>query len=381
MRLLDRHVIRLFVVNHLILTVVLLGLFFLVDLIVDLDEFLQAGNRLKDNFGGGFFGSVAATFATVVDYYAPLLLMIYVFFSGLIAVGAMGFTLNGLQRTRELTAMLAGGISLYRVALPIVAVGALLSVATLPLQEFVLPNFATKLTRSKSDLKDGVTKQDALLYIPDGAGRLWSAAGYDVASGELTDVRVLERDERGLQSRVVTADQAVWREPASDGVAGADASGRWELIQGFAVRPLSGLGEAEPVDAIPSRLSPKVLLARRGALFPAVLSVRDLQRLRGNPAVVPAQRAVLKRTLWGRFSLVALNVLLLLMTLPYFLRPLPAGGIRPALQAVAVALGAWGGGMLTLQASPAALPPAVSAWLPVAVALPLAAWGLTRVRT
>jgi lipopolysaccharide export LptBFGC system permease protein LptF len=138
---------------------------------------------------------------------------------------------------------------------------------------------------------------------------------------------------------------------------------------------------AEPVDFIATSLSPKVLLARRGALFPAVLSLRDLQRLRQNPAVAPAQQRVLQRTLWGRFSFLVLNVLLMVMALPFFLRPLPTGGMKPALNAVAICLGSWASAMFALQASPEALPPAVSAWLPVAVALPTAAILLTRVRT
>ena len=43
MRLLDRYIVKLFIQNYLILWVVLGGLYLVVDLIVDLDEFLRAG--------------------------------------------------------------------------------------------------------------------------------------------------------------------------------------------------------------------------------------------------------------------------------------------------------------------------------------------------
>ena len=409
MRLLDRHVLRGFLVNYAVLAFVLLGLFLLIDFIVDLDEFLQAGRRLGagvDRYGrrvgdgagwlgGGFFGIAAATLWSIVDFYTPLLLLIFVFFSGPIAVGAVGFAFTGLQRSRELLAMLAAGVSLPRAALPVLIAGAILTLGTLPVQEFVLPEMASKLTRSKSDLKKGAAKQDPLVYLPDGQGRLWSALSYDLTSGVLEGVRVVERDGAGRLERVVTADQAVWvaagaasgRGSASRSPTTADGTGpelgRWELIGGVGERPVheGRPPTTEAVDHLESPLSPKVLLARRGALLPAVLSLRDLQALQDNPAIDRERRRVLQRTLWARFSLAVLNVLLLLLALPYFLTPLPPGGMKPALQAAAVCLGTWASGILTLQVSPAALPPAVSAWLPVVLTLPVAAAMLTRIRS
>ncbi len=79
MTTLDRYIIRQFLMNFAILSAVLMGLFLVVDLIVDLDEFLAAGRAHKARFGGG---AMLATVYTVVDYYVPVLLLIYVFSVG-----------------------------------------------------------------------------------------------------------------------------------------------------------------------------------------------------------------------------------------------------------------------------------------------------------
>ncbi|MEM1097842.1 MAG: LptF/LptG family permease [Planctomycetota bacterium] len=371
MRTLDRYIIRQFLTNFVILLVVLMGLFLVVDLIVDLDEFLQAGQSKSEQNGGP---AAWWTLVTVADFYGPLLCLIYVFFSGLIVVGAMAFTVNLLQRHRELTAMLAGGLSLYRVALPIVAVGAMLSLVTLPIQEFVLPEVASELMRSKSDLKSEGLKDRPMQYISDDAENLWSARAFDVERGRLREVQILERDEDGLLERKILATEAIWD---------ADAQA-WRLTQGVALEPggeQSIEGGLVEVESVPSQMSPTVLLARRASLLRSVLPIRELQSLANNPTIEPDLQLLYTRTVQGRFSLMVLNVLLLVMALPYFLRRVPGDALKSAMVASGLCLGAWGGGLLTLQASPQTLPPVVSAWLPVALYLPVAAWMLTRIKT
>ena len=148
MRLLDRYIVKQFVQNFVILGVVLAGLFVLVDLIVDLDEFLKAGRAHADQRGG----VVLATLWVMADYYGPILLLIYSTMSGLLVVAAMGFTIAQLQRSRELTAILAGGVSLYRVAAPVLVAGFMLNLIVLPVQELAIPRLSDKLVRSKSQV-------------------------------------------------------------------------------------------------------------------------------------------------------------------------------------------------------------------------------------
>ncbi|MEM6458760.1 MAG: LptF/LptG family permease [Planctomycetota bacterium] len=380
MKTLDRYIVKQFLTNFVVLFAVVMLLFVSLDLIVDLDEFVQAGEVHQDFWYGV---PLLATLAAVVDYYVPVVLLVYVFFNGLIVVGAMGFTIVGLQRHRELTAVIASGVSLYRVAAPILVTGFVLSTLTLPVQEFLLPPQAPKLVRAKSELKlpnKGLESRE-VFYARAGGRDLLSAARFDAESGVLHGLRVLHRDAAGTTLESITAERATWD----------DAARAWRLEGGFAERPV---GEAVaggattqtlyPVSAYETGLSPTVLLARRDALFASLLSIRTLEALSDNVAVSPAQRDRVRQIVSGRFSLMALNVLVLVMGLPFFLKRLPGNTLSVSLRAAAVCIGAWGCGLLLQQLAPGALPfggPALVAWLPVALYLPVAAYLLQTVES
>ena len=402
MKILDRYIIRQFLINFVVLFTVVMLLFVVVDLIVDVDEFVQAGEAHKKFW---YDLTPVATAAAVVDYYVPVVLLVYVFFNGLIVVGAMGFTIVGLQRNRELTAVIASGVSLYRVAAPVLIAGLLLSAATLPVQEFVLPPLAPKLVRSKSQLKEpkqGLESKE-VYYARAGGRDLLSASSFDAESGRLTGLRVLSRDQTGRTSTIITADAAVW-DPAR---------GVWELTRGRAEVPADltagpgaggasggqaggaegggagGLGSESAgrvrgVSAYETDLSPTVLLARRNALYAGLLSIRTLEGLADNEAVDPKQRSKVTQIISSRFSLMVLNVLVLVMGLPFFLKRVPGDTLVSSLRAAGLCIGAWGGGLMMLQLSPGTIPvggPVLVAWLPVAIYLPVAAWLLQTVES
>ena len=88
MKTLDRYIIREFLVNFGVLLAVLMTLFVVIDLIVGLDEFLRAGKAHAHRYAGS---ELLATLMVMVDYYVPMLVMVYVFLSGLIVLGAMHF--------------------------------------------------------------------------------------------------------------------------------------------------------------------------------------------------------------------------------------------------------------------------------------------------
>src|SRR4051812_7421296 len=124
MKILDRYIIlRNFLINFVILLVVFVLLFVLVDLVFNFDEFLKAGRGM---------GLMRGLVWVVWDYYSPMVPFLYVYFSGLLVVAAMGFTFAGLSRSGEMVAMVSSGISMYRIAAPVVVVGFLLNALALP---------------------------------------------------------------------------------------------------------------------------------------------------------------------------------------------------------------------------------------------------------
>ncbi|MEM9913419.1 MAG: LptF/LptG family permease [Planctomycetota bacterium] len=380
MKTLDRYIIKQFLTNFVMLFVVVMLLFVVVDFIVDVDEFVQAGEVHKDSWYGI---AMLATVGTIVDYYVPVIMLVYVFFNGLIVVGAMGFTIVGLQRHRELTAVIASGVSLHRIAAPVLISGLVLSALTLPVQEFVLPDLAPKLVRAKSELKQpkkGLESKE-VYFAQAGDHDLLSAARFDAEAGELSGVHIILRDETGTKQSEIKAKKATWNEE----------SGAWKLEEGLEEQPIAKAEAMQAtsrsvrrVGSYSTGLSPTVLLARRDALFASLLSIRTLEGLSDNEAVSPAQRDKVSQIISSRFSLMVLNVLVLVMGLPFFLKRLPGDTLMSALKAAGLCIGAWGGGLMMLQMGPGALPvggPALVAWLPVAIYLPVAAYLLQTVKT
>lgn len=422
MKTLDRYIIRLFLINFAILFVVLMALFVVVDLIVDLDEFIQAGQfwgrqqlvaealegldadpylvtaaiadrataaELADRFAldpvlaqtlirdtepGGLRAFVGGI-VMVADFYGPVIVLLYVFFSGLLVTAAMGFTLTAMQRARELTAIVAGGVSLYRVAAPVLVVGIGLNALTLPLQEWVIPAVAAKLARSKSEVEHRTIENFEVYYANDESGNLISADEFDPLTNTLTRVTIVDRTPEGVTERLITASEATWDDDRSGWALSPD--GKAVAAPGESVM----FGPAQPARFIETQLSPQVLLARQANNYPRLLPLSELQAMQNNDALKPAQQASITQIIWSRFSLLVLNVLILVMGLPFFLVRVPQNALIQSMKAAGVCLGAWGGGLVTLQVSGGYLNPVAAAWLPVVVYLPVSAVLLQLVKT
>ncbi|MEM1355767.1 MAG: LptF/LptG family permease [Planctomycetota bacterium] len=371
MTTLDRYIIKQFVVNFVILAVVLMGLYILIDLIVDLDEFLEAARKQADNRGG----FLPALLWVMMDYYVPAMMLVYTAMSGLIVVAAMGFTITQLQRNRELTAIMAGGVSLYRVAAPILIAGFVLNLLVLPVQELMIPPLAEKIVRPKPQLGEPTIREKPVHYARDGEGALLSAASFRAEDRTLTQMRVIERDTEGRQTRMIRADKARWDPTADAWRLSADA--RVYAPAGTDVAPDALTGQ--PIRVYPSELSPEVLIVRQESLYLRLQSVQKLESMRGNMALDVSRRAQVTQLVWSRFSTLVLGVLILLMAMPFFLTRVPGSLLAGSSRAAAMTVGAWAGGLVLLQVG--GLNPITAAWLPVVIYLPVAFYQATSIKT
>lgn len=370
MKTLDRYIIKLFVQNYVILCVVLSGLYVLVDLIVDLDEFLKAGRIHGEEMGGVVIG----TAWVMADYYGPVLLLIFSAMSGLLVVAAMGFTIAQLQRTRELTAILASGISLYRVAAPVLIAGFAINLIVLPVQEYAIPPLAEKLVRSKSQVGQPTMTDKPVHYARDEAGALISAASFSAKTNEMTEVRIIERDDEGRQTRLIRAERASW----------SSEKGAWQLEDGQAFNTVTtdALPDAlggEPVAQFKTELSPQVMIARQAALFVRLQSLKQLQKMQGNPALTSKQRGRITQVMWGRFTTLVMGVLILLMGLPYFLTRVPGNMLINSAKAAGITVGAWSAGLVLMQIG--GLNPVTAALLPIVLFVPISFYLVSTIKT
>ncbi|MFW5681508.1 MAG: LptF/LptG family permease [Phycisphaeraceae bacterium] len=374
MKTIDRYIVRQFLINFAILLAVVMTLFVVMDFILNQDEFLEAGRVRAEEHGG----VLLATLFSIVDYYAPLLILAFVFFAGLLVTGAMGFTLVSLERNRELVALTAAGISLYRAAAPILVAGIAIIALILPIQELVIPPLAGKIARGPAQVKHRTFKSFPITFARDNRGNLLTAGRFDPEQQTLEDVSVLLRNERGLARGKILADTAVWDEIAS----------HWHFpTSGYRVdiRDQSEM-DSEPLEPVPvaayaTELSPVVLTVRRATLYSRLLSMDWLQRMRTSDVLSPAQQSDVTRILWSRFSLVVIHALVLTMSLPFFLAMRPGSVLMQGVKASAVALTAWGGSLVILQVSPGGLNPVTAAWLPVIILMPISIGLLQLVRS
>ncbi len=375
MWVLDRYIARRFLANFVILLALLFAFAISIDLILQLDEFVEAA---EDSVGRDAVlpQKIAAIAAIVVEFHGPRIFQFYAYMLGLLTVGAMGFTFAQMHRARELVAVLASGVRLHRVAVPVVVVALGLNLVQLANQELVLPQVAPRLIRTHSSLGDRSAGAFEVLFTADGRGNLLQAPSFDPDTGTLTSPTILERDPEGRTVRRITADRAVW-DPAER---------VWRLTGGRALSPQEpadgrtrSLLEGEAVEVYRTDLTPEVLTLRVYRQYATMLSVAQIRQMLATPGVVDSD--VLVRFLFGRFSTLLINMLVLVMTVPFFLLREPADLLRKSLLCASVAIPVMVGALLGFTAELPGISPALAVFLPGLVLLPVAMFMVGLIRT
>ncbi len=140
MTILDRYLLRRFVENFLICFLSLIGLWIVIEFSTNLDEFLRCGRK------SGGVGSVVA------HYYGYKAIGIFDQLAGMLAMVAAMFTAAWIQRHNELTALMAAGVPRIRVLRPIlVAAGVVILLAAVN-REVLIPRLRHEISRRPQDL-------------------------------------------------------------------------------------------------------------------------------------------------------------------------------------------------------------------------------------
>ncbi|MHC4083189.1 MAG: LptF/LptG family permease, partial [Planctomycetota bacterium] len=184
MWLIDRYIARRFLANFFILLILLFVFAISIDLLLELDEFVEVA---RDTVGpeGGILAQLTALIGIVVNFHGPRLFQFYAYMLGLLSVGAMGFTLAQMHRHRELVALLASGVRLHRIALPILGAALVLNLFQLANQELMLPRLAPLLIRSHHDIGQQGAEAFDVMFVADGMGTLLQAPSFDPTTDTL----------------------------------------------------------------------------------------------------------------------------------------------------------------------------------------------------
>ncbi len=376
MRILDRYVLLTFLKNYVISLTVLIGLYVAMDLLFRFDSLVS----LQQQEGGGS----VAVIQDIARYYFFQSFYYFVQLSGVIPVVAAAFTLMRMSRFSELTAFLAAGVPVLRVAAPIIVASIFLNTLLIADQELVIPQMIPQLTRKHDEMAASVTRAFAITSMQVDQHSLLVAARYYPAESDrppyMEEMDLIERNDALEPVAHLLADTAEWDK----------ADSLWKLTNGRRVTnllPGETVSQEQSVDYYKGDLTPEEIALYHSSGFVDLLSTWRINQLLKRPKSYGA--AGLYKVKHLRATQPFMNVILLLLAIPTVLTHDPKALKTAATKCLLLIGVAMGSVFLTDQM--AGTPPAgvtwfsgwavLMAWIPIFIFGPLAVWLLDHVRT
>ncbi len=378
MKILDRYVLVSFLKNYLISFMVLIGLYIVLDMVFNFDELAE----LQSKTSAGGVESVLMVLSAIGDYYFYQIFRIFIHLAGIIPIVAAAFTLIRLTRFNELTAQLAAGIPMLRVAAPIIFAGLVLNVLLMVDQEAIVPRIIPKLMRSHDEMQQAGSKSFYVRGMQDEQNGLLNIARYHPESDEarpwMEHMDVIQYDDQFMPTAHILADKAEW-----------DRHGKqWTLTNGKKVtglRPGEKVSKEMPCDVYRSSITPDEISLYRSGQYVELLSSSRIKMLLERPKSYGTTD--LQRVKHSRFTQPVLNVILLLLAVPFLMAREP-GKIKEGIFFCALVSGACLSCIfLSYQLAGTPPPgaewadrwPAIMSWMPIFIFCPVAVWLLDRV--
>lgn len=371
MRVIDRYILLRFLSNFLLLFGLLFVFVISIDIIVQFDEFSDAAAR-ESEAKGRPYGLVFVH--AIVEFHAPRIFQFYAYMVGLIGMAAAGFTLAQMHRAKELVAIMAAGVSLRRVAAVLLAAEAALVVVQLVDSEFILPRLAPMLVRQHQQILQPSSETFQVPLTRDAGNSLLHFQSLDPAEGVAEGVLILVRAADGPALERISASRGVWDEGGQQWI----LTDGQRIVAAAVTEPGVSMTSRTSVEAFATDLSPQRLLTRRSLQFAQLLSSRQLSSMASSGGI---DQSRLARVVYGRYSGAIVNLLVLALALPFFLLREPANMLIQSLKASAVVLPVLIGSLALMSMSLPGLSPALGAFLPVAVLLPIAFGRLAYLKT
>ncbi len=205
MSILSRYVVRQFLGTFTGLVLGLPLLFIIADVTDNIDKYIDRGIK-----GGRLLLSYVYIYPQFVLYGFPIAALV-----------ATVFTIGNMTRHQEITAAKAGGISFYRLFLPVAALGVLLSAGAFALGELVPVTLTRRAVLMGEQAARGMGSRLNFVYQTEREGVL-TVRRLEPTAGEMNMV-VLERNAaRGQPGIHRMAERAAWTQ-----------RGGWKLYGGY----------------------------------------------------------------------------------------------------------------------------------------------------
>ena len=296
MKILDKYVAKNFLIGYAIAFGVLIGLRIIIDLFVNLDEFTEHADL-----------GALAVIKNVLSFYCLNITLYFRDFAGMITVVAAAFSLGKMVRSNELVAVMASGVSLKRVIVPIGFLAVFLTMILVIDQELLIPPLSDKLVRGQDALPGQETYD--VWFIADANGSLICSRTFHVKTSTLDNPTIITRRRKaGETSWQVTgwisAQRAIYNHQTS----------RWDLIDGFLIQKDAPAG-AQPISYFTTDITPRVIPVRRRAEHKTLLSSRQLAALAAQKTKIK-DLAQLYSQKHFRITEPIINLVMLMISLP-----------------------------------------------------------------
>lgn len=362
MRIMDRYLLRNFLVAYLICFSSLVGLHVVIDLFSNADEFVE------DHPGTLIFLRRAGTYYFVhsFEYFNRL--------SPFITMIASMTTLASLQRSNEIVALLAAGIPTKRALMPILGGTGLMIALGVINRELIVPRHMEILQRHHEDIDADHTllpashmDNDQILYKAQAAHR---------DGQRLENVNITLPMEIVGQLQEVHAEQAIFETDPKTGRTG------WRLVKPSAVQVLKANNRLK-------RLEGGDLFLYSRVTFADMIRVRNWMQYASTPELVSQLRndqiknpQAVRILVHNRLMQPVLNVLLVLLGVPFVLQWEQRNVYRSILISIAITTGFFVLDVLSgYFAEHGYLDPMLAAWVPVFAFGPVALSLLYRIGT
>jgi len=143
MTIIDRYLIWQFSRVFVVTFVSLLGVYIMADSVGNFDEFVDLARQSGDGW------------RPFLNYYLARVPLFFELTGRIVTVLAVVFTVAWLRRNNEMTALMAAGVSRWRLAKPLVLVGLLISVLAVFNRELGVPAVRAQLCNSAKELASG----------------------------------------------------------------------------------------------------------------------------------------------------------------------------------------------------------------------------------
>jgi lipopolysaccharide export system permease protein len=368
--IIDRYITRAMAHSFVIVFISLAGLYFVFDAFTNIEEFLVHAAEA---------GGLARVLAS---YYGCRMLWFFDATSPVVSMAAAMFAMSWLERHNELTALLAAGVTRWRIARPVLLLAAVVSIAALMNRELCLPQVREAFSRNAQNLR-GDRPQPFDARYDHATEILFRGRAAVVDARRIDGPSLLMPPQLGDYGTQIDAGSAVWRPADADHPAGWLLTGVTEPADIDRLEPLVAGGRTVvQTRATAAWLEPRQCFVASDVAFEQMIGSTNWSQYSATPDLL---RAIRNRSLGvggdvplrvhSRFVAPLLDMTLVLLGVPLVLGPVRRG--------VFIAVGLCVGTtvlffIVVLGAQALAMQdicsPSLGAWLPLLVLAPLAAW-------